>query len=158
MIKILVSSMAIFGASLAAEVAAQTPVEQLTAFYKVADARPYDSTKIEAFLSENFVDHDPAPGSDSGRDYVLGVFSQLASGAPDSKHVIEFIEPIGENKALIRWQYVGTHTGTMFGLPASGNKIDISGFEVWEYDDNGKAVGLWHIEELATLFQQLAPK
>lgn len=158
MIRTLATSLAIWATVSVVGAQAQTAVEQLKAFYKHADARPYDASKIEPFLSEDFIDHDPSPGSASGRDYVLGVFEQLASGAPDSKHIIEFIEPIGDNKALIRWQFVGTHTGTMFGLPASRNKIDISGFELWEYNDEGQAIGLWHIEELATMFQQLAPK
>lgn len=137
---------------------ADTPVERMKEFYVLADERPFDPEKIAVFLSADFVDHDPGPGSTSGRDYVVGVFTQLANGAPDSKHEIEFIEPVGDNKALVRWQYVGTHTGTMFGFPATGNAINISGLELWEFNEDGVAVGLWHIEELATLFQQLTPK
>ncbi len=139
-------------------VAGNSSVELMKQFYKVADARPFDAKKLEVFFADKFVDYDSAEGHNvSGGEKIVNTFSELATGAPDSYHKIEFIEAVGQNKALVRWQYIGTHTGSLFGIPASGGKIDISGMELWEFTD-GKVSGLWHVEELATLFQQISAK
>ncbi|WP_299211809.1 ester cyclase [uncultured Tateyamaria sp.] len=134
---------------------ADTPVEVMTAFYEIADERPFDPTKFAPFFASTFDDHDPQPtgGLESGED-VAGFFAALAAGSTNSRHVIDYIVPVGDDKALVRWQFVGTHDGNMFGFPATGNTIDISGMELWEFKD-GKISGLWHVEELATMFQQL---
>lgn len=137
---------------------ADTPVEVMTEFYQIADERPFDPTKFAPFFADQFTDYDPQPtgGLQSGED-VAGFFAALAAGSTDSKHEIDFILPVGEDKALVRWQYVGTHDGNMLGFPATGNNIDISGMELWEFTD-GKISGLWHVEELATMFQQITAK
>jgi steroid delta-isomerase-like uncharacterized protein len=134
---------------------AETPVEVMTEFYKVADERPFDPAKFAPFFADDFTDYDPQPtgGMESG-EHVAGFYSALAVGSTDSKHAIDYILPVGDDKALVRWQYVGTHDGNMLGFPATGNDIDTSGMELWEFTD-GKISGLWHIEELATMFQQL---
>ncbi len=137
---------------------AETPVEFMSKFYQIADQRPFVPEKLAAFFADKFVDHDPQPGaSGASGESMAGFFGALAAGSPDSKHVIEYIEPVGDTKALVRWQYVGTHSANMFGFPASGNSIDISGMELWEFT-GGKISSLWHVEELATLFQQLSKK
>ena len=43
---------------------------------------------------------------------------------------IEFtiLEVIGQGDRLVKhWNFKGTHTGEFFGIPASGNKLDLSG-------------------------------
>ena len=43
---------------------------------------------------------------------------------------IEFtiLEVIGQGDRLVKhWNFKGTHTGEFFGMPASGNKLDLSG-------------------------------
>lgn len=43
---------------------------------------------------------------------------------------IEFTIPevIGQGNRLVKhWNFKGTHTGTFFGIPASGNKLNLSG-------------------------------
>lgn len=139
--------------------AQSTPVELMTEFYEIADARPMDTEKLASFIADNYVDYDSPQGGErvATGEQMAQFFASLATGSPDSKHKIEFIEPVGDNKALVRWRYIGTHTGTLFGIPATGNKIDIAGMELWEFKD-GKIVGLWHVEQLMTMFQQLSPK
>lgn len=135
-----------------------TPVEIMTEFYKVADARPFNKQALETFFADKFVDHDPSDGKkESSGAKVAATFAELASGSPDSYHKIEFIQPVGDNKALVRWRYIGTQTNSLFGVPASGNKFDIAGMELWEFEQ-GKISALWHVEELATLFEQITAK
>lgn len=133
---------------------ANDAVEQMKQFYKVADARPFDASKLKPFFSEKFTDHDASDAGHSSPEAVIGVFEALANAAPDSVHKITFIEPVSKNKALVRWKFVGSQTGELFGAPASGKKFDIAGMELWEFQ-NGKITGLWHVEELMKLFEQI---
>lgn len=136
----------------------ESPVELMSEFYQIADARPVDSKKLASYFSESFVDHD-AQHSDpkqSDAEHVVGFFAALGQGAPNSVHNIEFIHPVGDNKALVRWRYVGKHTDELLGMPATNNSFDIAGMELWEFK-NGKITGLWHVEELLTFMEQLSP-
>lgn len=136
---------------------ANDAVEQMKQFYKVADARPFDAKALAPFFSKNFTDHDASDKSHNSPESVITVFTALANAAPNSAHNITFIEPVGDNKALVRWKFVGTQTGELFGAPASGNDFNIAGMELWEFQD-GKISGLWHVEELMKLFEQIKPK
>ena len=135
---------------------AQSPVDFMAEFYKVADARPFDGEKLRAFYSENYTDHDNHSGQPSSREDAIELFAMLASAAPDSVHDITFIEPVGSDKALVRWKFKGTQTGPLFGMPASGKPFNISGMELWEIKE-GKIVGIWHVEELMQLVEQITP-
>ena len=135
---------------------AQTPVEIMKDFYKVADARPFNGDKLKAFYSEDYTDHDNHSGQPSSSEAAIELFEMLASAAPDSVHEISFIEPVGKDKALVRWKFKGTQTGPLFGIPASNNTFDIAGMELWHIKD-GKIVGIWHVEELMQLVEQISP-
>ncbi|WP_054785628.1 ester cyclase [Pseudovibrio denitrificans] len=137
-----------------------TPVDAMAAFYEVADARPFDREAFVSFFSETHTNHDPRPGqtNESSGDIVADFYKSLQDGSSDGRHEITFIEPVGESKALVRWRYVGTHDGPLFGIPASGNEFDAAGMELWEFDENGKINGLWHVEEIATLLRQITKK
>lgn len=134
---------------------AQTPVETMKAFYQVADARPFNREKLRQFYSENYIDHDDHSNKPSSSEDALALFEMLASAAPDSIHEISFIEPVGKDKALVRWRFKGTQTGPLFGIPASHNQFDIAGMELWHINE-GKIIGIWHVEELMQLMEQLS--
>ncbi|MBN3562887.1 ester cyclase [Aliamphritea spongicola] len=128
-------------------------------FYQVADSRPLDQNKLAGFFADNFTDHDPQPGHAASSGEKMAMFyGLLLAASEDAVHEITFIEPVGPNKALVRWKWKGTHTGDLFGVPASGNRFDIAGMELWEFDDAGKITGLWHVEDLSKLFAQVAQK
>lgn len=134
---------------------AQTPVQLMTQFYKIADSRPFNETDLAKFFDQNFIDHDAADKSSAKE--VVSLYKALATAAPDSQHHITFMEPVKGDKVLVRWKYKGTQTGPLFGAPAYGNKFNIAGMELWEFKE-GKISGLWHVEELIKLFSQIAPK
>lgn len=136
--------------------AANDAVEVMTRFYQVADARPFDAQKLASFYADSYIDHDSHSGKPASPQDAITTFTILAEGAPDSRHDITFIKPVDDNKALVRWRYKGTHTGNLFGMPGSDNAFDIAGMELWEVND-GKIIGLWHVEELMQLFEQIAP-
>ncbi len=134
---------------------AADPAKFMADFYKVADSRPFNAAALAKHFSDDFVDHDPGHGSQSSdKDAAVGLYASLAEGAPDSRHEITFIEKVGTDKALVRWRFKGTHTGNLLGIPATGKSFDFAALELWEIKD-GKIVGLWHVEEIAKMLEQL---
>ncbi|WP_109314583.1 ester cyclase [Pseudovibrio ascidiaceicola] len=128
----------------------------LSKFYEVADSRPFDADKLAAFYADDMVDHNGREGQNA-KQFAVGTYTALAAGAPDSRHELGMVEPIGDDKVLIYWRYKGTNTDGLFGAEANGNAFDIAGFEVYRVE-NGKIHEFWHVEELSSLSAQLAAK
>ena len=55
---------------------------------------------------------------------------------------------------LTRWRFRGTHTGPLYGNPASGHEISVSGFHVHRIVD-GKIVEIWALGDFYGLLQQM---
>lgn len=61
------------------------------------------------------------------------------TGFPDFKVAIKNMVVHG-NKAFIEWNVTGTNTGPFNGNPPTKKKVDVNGFSVWEFNDEGMAV------------------
>lgn len=133
---------------------ASEATDLLSKFYEVADTRPFEPAKLAEFYADDMVDHNGRPGHNA-KQAAVGTFTALAAGAPDSRHELGMVEPIGDDKVLIYWRYKGTNTDGLFGAEANGNAFDIAGFEVYRVED-GKIQEFWHVEELSALGAQLA--
>jgi steroid delta-isomerase-like uncharacterized protein len=99
----------------------------------------------------------PTPITD--REGAAGFFTAAWSGFPD----LAFI-PVGEplvdgaNQRITQeWRMVGTHTGEGFppGVPPTGKSFDVSGMDVWEVDDAGRATSVHAYWNVPTLLAQL---
>ena len=58
------------------------------------------------------------------------------------------------DKVLTRWRFRGTHTGPLYGNPASGHDISVSGFHVHRIID-GKITEIWALGDFYSLLQQM---
>jgi steroid delta-isomerase-like uncharacterized protein len=58
---------------------------------------------------------------------------------PDGHEEIRDIVAEG-NTVMVRWIFRGTHQGAIFGIPATGKRIEITGYGVY-YLENGQIVG-----------------
>jgi predicted ester cyclase len=59
-----------------------------------------------------------------------------------------------ERFVCARWRLVGVHTGTYFGLPATGHGISVQNCEVYEYDGS-QVVAVWTYGDPLELLRQL---
>lgn len=128
-------------------------------FYSAVDAKPASSAFVTNFVADSFKDNDrslQAPEGVSDKLMMANLFAELANGLPDATHSLDILEPISDGRAVVYWTYTGTHTGTFFGTPASGNKISLNGVGIFRVKD-GKFVEQWHVEELMSLFSQIRP-
>lgn len=68
------------------------------------------------------------------------------------------VQFIGEgNLVAARLQITGTHSGNLYGIPATGNAIDIASAAILRLD-NGKIVESWFMAEEARLLRQLGAR
>jgi steroid delta-isomerase-like uncharacterized protein len=74
----------------------------------------------------DFVELDPLPGQEQGRDGLKAVIGMIRSAFPDTNWVIN--EMVGEGeKVVTRFTWTGTHAGAFLGVPATGRHVTVKG-------------------------------
>jgi predicted ester cyclase len=139
---------------------ANETTDMIASFYQAVDASSTNSEVLANFFNDNFKDHNRpavAPKGVSDKAVTLNLFSELKIGFPDATHKLDILAPIGEDRAMVYWTFSGTNTGRFFGTEASNNQVRINGVDIFRVK-NGKFVEQWHVEELMSLFSQIAPQ
>jgi hypothetical protein len=87
---------------------------------------------VAAFFAENgsLKVNDTPPAV--GRAAITGVARGFMRGFPDMVVTFDKLEPRGDATAF-HWTLIGTNTGP----GGSGNEVRISGYELWQFDENG---------------------
>jgi steroid delta-isomerase-like uncharacterized protein len=103
---------------------------------------------------------DPSlPAPMTTRDEARSFFVASWQGFPDMA-----FHPVGaplvdaaQGRVAHEWRMTGTHTGEGFppGVPPTGKAFDVSGTDVWEVDQDGRAVSIHAYWDVATLMNQL---
>jgi steroid delta-isomerase-like uncharacterized protein len=109
---------------------------------------------IRATVAEDVVDHAGLPGAPPGIDGFLLLMQVNATAFSDFKIVVEDL--IGEDdRAVARWTATATHTGELFGMPATGRSISMKGIDIARAA-GGKIVEFWAEIDMAGMMGQLA--
>ncbi|HQZ84820.1 MAG: hypothetical protein QG671_2671 [Actinomycetota bacterium] len=112
-----------------------------------------DADTIRRFYAEDYLDHDPMPGTTGGVEGVIQQIQMLtgafSGGNTEINDVIE-----SDDKVCMRWTFTGTHTGAFMGIPGSGSKVEIQGIEIHRMVD-GKIVEGWTTVDLLALMMQI---
>ena len=88
--------------------------------------------KVAAFFAENgsiTINNGPAA---VGRAAIAQEAQTFMTTFPDMIVIFDKLEPRGETTAF-HWTLTGTNTGP----GGAGNRVQISGYEVWKIDDDG---------------------
>lgn len=106
-------------------------------------------------MDDNFVNHTAPAGMDNGPQGMLYTFNNILRVAfPDIKVII--YDQIAEgDKVTTRKAITGTHTGPLFGIPPTYQKITIDVIDIVKVKD-GKYVEHWGINTLPLLLAQLS--
>jgi steroid delta-isomerase-like uncharacterized protein len=121
-------------------------------FYEAIDAG--NLSAMDDLVAEDYADHSrpPFPDLPHGRAGLKMAF-QIFQKATPGHHVIE--DQIAEgDKVVTRLRGVGKHEGEIFGIPASGNDLDVKSVAIHRIE-NGKIAEHWSATDSATLLQQL---
>ena len=61
----------------------------------------------------------------------------------------------GDNVIVSRVRYRAKHVGDFKAVPATGKTTDMTGIDIFDFDENGRVVDHWHEADHLLLFQQL---
>jgi steroid delta-isomerase-like uncharacterized protein len=85
--------------------------------------------QADDLVAEDFVELDPLPGQQPGREGLKQVVAQFRTAFPDLNWVIE--EMVGEgDKVFSRFSWHDTHRAEFFGVPLTGKRISVSGMVI----------------------------
>ena len=104
-------------------------------------------------FAADFVSHLPlAPdlNLESFKGYVAGFYEAL----PDFQQVVNQTI-IAKDRLILHVTYNGTHTGPLFGIPATGKPVAMNGIGIFRFNEAGLAVENWAVIDVAGLLAQI---
>lgn len=106
-------------------------------------------------IAEDFVDYEePPPGMpESGPDLVRELFQMVRAGFPDFRVEVHDLLQEGD-KVAARAEFFGTHESEFMGVPASGNQMKMSVFDLFEFRSD-KVVAHWGLMDMGALMAQI---
>jgi steroid delta-isomerase-like uncharacterized protein len=111
-----------------------------------------DLDRLDEVLAPDVVVHGPFP-VEPGAESLKGALGAIRRAFPDS-HVT--IDDIAQQGPCIyrRWTFVGRHGGELFGIPATGREVRMSGVDVERFE-GGRIVEHWSFWDRLTMMEQL---
>lgn len=82
--------------------------------------------RMNDLVLENFVELDPLPGQQPGREGLKAVLVGMRAAFPDIHWAVD--EMISEgDKVVTRFTWTGTHRDAFLGIPATGRRVEVKG-------------------------------
>jgi steroid delta-isomerase-like uncharacterized protein len=109
---------------------------------------------MDELVAEDYINHNPPPfpGLPPGRAGLKQAFEKFWNATP-GYHLIEDQLADGD-KVVTRLRGVGKHEREIFGIPGSGNRLDVPAIAIHRIE-NGKLAEHWSTMDSAALLQQL---
>ncbi|MCA1647171.1 MAG: ester cyclase [Chloroflexi bacterium] len=104
-------------------------------------------------MAADFVSHNPSPGFGADRAGQKAVLQAFAGGHAGGMH--EVLDQVAESdRVMTRVRAWGTQTGSLFGIPPTGKRIEFTGIAIHRVRDS-QLVEHWHEIDMLTGLQQL---
>lgn len=87
-------------------------------------------------------------------EFAIGAKSWMDKFEDFSAEVQKLLS-CGDDVVVSRVRYRAKHVGDFKALPATGKTTDITGIDIFEFDENGRVVDHWHEADHLLLFQQM---
>ena len=108
---------------------------------------------LEEFFDANVVVHVPFLEMPPGIEGLRSLYGSFPDAITDVD--LNFEDQIAEGDLVVtRWSSAFTHTGVLFGVPATGKRVKQSGIMIYRIRD-GKVVEQWAEANMWGLMQQL---
>jgi steroid delta-isomerase-like uncharacterized protein len=108
---------------------------------------------VDEVFAPNFQDRNPFAGAAPDRGGLKQAITAYRAAFSDQSLTIDDLIAEGD-KVVWRWTHRGAHTGSLMGVPATGNPITFSGITMERFAD-GKIVERWSQVDLLGFMQQL---
>jgi steroid delta-isomerase-like uncharacterized protein len=109
--------------------------------------------QADELVVPDFVELDPLPGQQPGREGLKEVIAQMRAAFPDIHWVLDEMVAEGE-KVVSRFTWSGTHRGTFLGVPATDRSISVKGVVIDRIVE-GKMVDSRILMDGLSMMQQL---
>jgi len=112
----------------------------------------HDPDLVDQFEAEGYINHEAvfyAEGREANRQFWHAFFAAI----PDISASLEDLVIAGD-RVVARLAYRGTHTGDFWGIPASGNAVEMRSIDIWRVED-GMFAEHWDEINAMQLFQQM---
>jgi steroid delta-isomerase-like uncharacterized protein len=111
----------------------------------------HDPDAVDGFVAVDYINHNAFV--DNGREANRAFWSSFFTAFPDIKATMDDLVVAGDRVAG-RFTYRGTHAGTFYGVPATGNAIEMRSIDIWR-TENGEFAEHWDEVNYLELFQQI---
>jgi steroid delta-isomerase-like uncharacterized protein len=108
---------------------------------------------LDELVAEDFVELDPLPGQEQGREGLKQILAMFFAAFPDLRWTVEEDAAEGD-KLWSRFTWRGTHRGDFLGIPATGNQVEVNGVVIDRIVE-GKMVDSRILMNELSLMQQL---
>ena len=128
--------------------------EIIRQYFKAIDeeGKTANAEILNDFLSEDFIEHDPAPGIPPTRDGWKQLFTMFAESTPGYHVINDLIAE--DDKVVAHITAYGKHVGTIFGIPATNKEFSMKGIVIWRLK-NGKIIEHWAQNDMVGMMIQL---
>lgn len=108
---------------------------------------------IDELLTDDFVEHTPAPGQATDRQGAKEFIGQMLQAFPDIDFAIENQIAEGDTVAAVGTM-TGTHQGEFLGVPATGRKVSVQVMDTGRVR-SGRFYDHWGLVDVPGLMAQL---
>ncbi len=108
----------------------------------------------DELYAPDYVTHSVGPDLPPTREGLKMFIRALRAGLPDLHLLMDDVITEGDRVAG-RLSLQGTHTGTLFGIPATGKRVDVGVMVIARFDEAGKWVEDWANWDQLGLLQQI---
>ena len=110
-----------------------------------------DMAAVDELFASDYVRHTAGQPDLQGREALKQHVKAIHTAWPDFHCTPEIMVAEGD-KVAVRWRITGTHQGTAWGIPPTGNKTDFVSV-IFHRIAGGKVVEEWEVNETAMLLQ-----
>lgn len=109
--------------------------------------------RADDLVALDFVELDPLPGQQQGRQGLKDVIGGMRAAFPDIHWVMDEMVAEGD-KVVSRFTWTGTHRATFLGIPLTGRKVTVKGVVIDRLAD-GKMADSRILMDTLGMMQQL---
>jgi len=109
--------------------------------------------RADDLVALDFVELDPLPGQQQGREGLKDVIGGIRAAFPDLHWVVDEVVAEGD-KVVSRFSWTGTHRATFLGIPSTDRKVTVKGVVIDRLVD-GKMADSRILMDTLGMMQQL---
>src|SRR5215472_6227993 len=111
----------------------------------------HDPDAVDGFVAVDYINHNAFV--EDGREANRAFWSSFFTAFPDIEATMDDLVVAGD-RVVGRFTYRGTHAGPLYGIPPTGNPIEMRSIDIWR-TENGEFVEHWDELNYLELFQQI---